>query len=183
MSRTALPPARLLAVVVPVSVIGVGAYIAATFVFVWDEPSATTIAGVSAFLVASILAAKFPVPVEGADANGVSLGFVFAVAALVLFGWAAGTFVYVTAPTLVWILDRRPPMRVIYNAGVFGIVGAVAGLILTMFHGDSSAVILAEVTVTAVTLYVINLVLVTAAIAASGSTLGYGRDWPISFRP
>ena len=175
MSRTALPPARLLAVVVPVSVIGVGAYIAATFVFVWDEPSATTIAGVSAFLVASILAAKFPVPVEGADANGVSLGFVFAVAALVLFGWAAGTFVYVTAPTLVWILDRRPPMRVIYNAGVFGIVGAVAGLILTMFHGDSSAVILAEVTVTAVTLYVINLVLVTAAIAASGSTLGYGQ--------
>ena len=85
------------------------------------------------------------------------------------------TFVYVTAPTLVWILDRRPPMRVIYNAGVFGIVGAVAGLILTMFHGDSSAVILAEVTVTAVTLYVINLVLVTAAIAASGSTLGYGQ--------
>ena len=41
--------------------------------------------------------------------------------ALILFGWAAGTFVYVTAPTLVWILDRRPPMRVLYNAGVFGI--------------------------------------------------------------
>jgi diguanylate cyclase (GGDEF)-like protein/putative nucleotidyltransferase with HDIG domain len=175
MSRTALPPARLLAVVAPVSVVGIAAYIAATMVFVLDEPSAGTVAGVTAFLIASILAAKFPVPVEGADANGVSLGFVFAVAALVLFGWAAGTFVYVTAPTLVWILDRRPMLRVIYNAGVFGIVGAVAGLILTFFDGDSSGVILAEVTVTAVTLYVINLVLVTAAIAASGSTISYGR--------
>jgi diguanylate cyclase (GGDEF)-like protein/putative nucleotidyltransferase with HDIG domain len=156
-------------------VIGVGAYLAATVAFVHDAPSATTVAGVTAFLVASILAAKFPVPIEGADANGVSIGFVFAVAALILFGWAAGTFVYVTAPTLVWILDRRPSMRVIYNAGVFGIVGAVAGWILTFFHGESSGAILAEVTVTAVTLYVINFVLVTAAIAASGSTISYGR--------
>jgi diguanylate cyclase (GGDEF)-like protein/putative nucleotidyltransferase with HDIG domain len=174
-STRALPPARLLAVVAPVSVIGVGAYLAATVVFVRDAPSATTVAGVTAFLVASILAAKFPVPIEGADANGVSIGFVFAVAALILFGWAAGTFVYVTAPTLVWILDRRPSMRVIYNAGVFGLVGAVAGWILTFFHGESSGAILAEVTVTAVTLYVINFVLVTAAIAASGSTISYGR--------
>src|SRR6478752_6418181 len=175
MSGRALPPARLLAVVAPVSLVGVAAFCAATFLFLRDPGSTTVVLGVGAFLVASTLTERFPVPVEGADANGVSLGFVFAVAALVLFGWAAGTFVYVTAPTLVWILDRRPPMRVIYNAGVFGIVGAVAGLILTMFHGDSSAVILAEVTVTAVTLYVINLVLVTAAIAASGSTLGYGQ--------
>jgi diguanylate cyclase (GGDEF)-like protein/putative nucleotidyltransferase with HDIG domain len=174
-SWRALPPARLLAVVAPVSLVGVAAYIAATFEFVRNAPSATTVAGVTAFLVASILAAKFPVPVEGADANGVSLGFVFAVAALILFGWAAGTFVYVTAPTLVWILDRRPTMRVIYNAGVFGIVGAVAGWLLTFFHGESSAVIFAQVTVTAATLYVINLVLVTAAIAASGSTISYER--------
>ena len=34
----------------------------------------TTIAGVVAFLLASTLAERFPVPVEGADANGVSLG-------------------------------------------------------------------------------------------------------------
>ena len=58
----------------------------------------TELIGVAAFLAASTFAERFPVPVEGADANGVSLGFVFAVAALVLFGWAPATFIYATAP-------------------------------------------------------------------------------------
>jgi len=110
MRGRAHPPARLLAVVVPVSLIGITAYAIATVVFARDPGSATTIAGVGAFLVASTLAERFPVPVEGADANGVSLGFVFAVAALVLFGWAPATFVYATAPTLV-ALDAQMVVR------------------------------------------------------------------------
>ena len=82
--------------------------LAATVAFARDPGSATTIAGVGAFLVASTLAERFPVPVEGADANGVSLGFVFALAALVLFGWAPATFVYATAPTLVAHRPAKP---------------------------------------------------------------------------
>ena len=54
--------------------------------------------GLAALLVASTLADRFPVPVEGVDAGGVSLSFVFGVAAIVLFGWAAGA-------------DRRLPAR------------------------------------------------------------------------
>ena len=107
MSVKALPPAKLLAVVAPVSLVGVGAYVAATFVFARDLGSTTVILGVGAFLLASMLTERFPVPVEGADANGVSLGFVFAVAALVLFGWAPATFVYVTAPTVVALIRRN----------------------------------------------------------------------------
>src|SRR4051794_30235750 len=131
MSGRALPPARLLAVVAPVSLVGVAAYLAATFTFFRDPGSTTQIAGVAAFLVASTLAERFPVPVEGADANGVSLGFVFAVAALILFGWAPATFVYVTAPTIVAIVRRNPLIRTIFNAGVFGVTGALAGWLLT----------------------------------------------------
>ena len=93
MSGRALPPARLLAVVAPVSLVGVAAYLAATYTFFRDPGSWTTLAGVTAFLVASTLAERFPVPVEDADANGVSLGFVFAVSALGLFGWAPATFI------------------------------------------------------------------------------------------
>src|SRR5256884_8422069 len=131
MSARALPPPKLLAVVAPVSLVGVGAYVAATFVFARDLGSTTVILGVGAFLLASTLAERYPVPVEGADANGVSLGFVFAVAALVLFGWAPATFIYVTAPTIVALVWRtRPPIRAIFNAGVFGFVGALAGWIL-----------------------------------------------------
>src|SRR3954463_11424481 len=182
MSGRALPPARLLAVVAPVSLVGVAAFIAATVVFARDPGSATVVAGVAAFLIASTLAERFPVPVEGADANGVSLGFVFAVAALVLFGWAPATFVYVTAPTVVALVRRNPAIRTVFNAGAFGLVGALAGLALTQLPGSSPAElgpqssagdILIQVSVTAAIVYTVNLLLVTAAIAASGSELGY----------
>ena len=73
MSGRALPPARLLAVVAPVSLVGLAAYLAATYTFFHDAESWTTLAGVSAFLVASTLAERFPVPVEDADANGAGI--------------------------------------------------------------------------------------------------------------
>src|SRR3954451_7221404 len=130
MMGRAHPPARLLAVVAPVSLVGITAYAIATVAFARNPGSATTIAGVGAFLLASTLAERFPVPVDGADANGVSLGFVFALAGLVLFGWAPATFVYATAPTLVAILDRRPLIRTAFTAGAFGLVGTIAGLLL-----------------------------------------------------
>src|SRR6476660_6502187 len=160
MSGRALPPARLLAVVAPVSVVGVAAYLAATYTFFTNPGSWTTLAGVSAFLIASTLAERFPVPVEGADANGVSLGFVFAVAALVLFGWAPATFVYVTAPTVVALIRRNPPIRTIFNAGAFGLVGSIAGWVLTQLPGASSATpsageILIQVSVTAAIVYTV----------------------------
>jgi hypothetical protein len=173
MNVRALPPARLLAVVAPVSLVGVAAYLAATFVFAQDPGSTTVILGVGAFLVASTLTERFPVPVEGADANGVSLGFVFAVAGLVLFGWAPATFVYVTAPTLVALIRRNPPIRTLFNAGAFGLVGALAGWTLTHLPGTGDAEILTQVAVTAAIVYSVNLLLVTAAIAASGSELSY----------
>jgi diguanylate cyclase (GGDEF)-like protein len=173
--RRALPPVRLLAVVAPVSLVGVAAYVAATFSFLHDPGSTGRIAGIAAFLVASTLAERFPVPVEDADANGLSLGFVFAVAALVIFGWGAATFIYVTAPTLVQILQRKPLIRTIFNAGLFGIVGTIAGSTLTHLHGSSPGAILAQVVTTAAILYAVNLLLVTAAISASGSEIAYAR--------
>src|SRR5579862_7945523 len=173
--RSRVPPARLLAVVAPVSIVGVAAYIAATLHFLGDPGSRTDIAGVATFLLASTLAERYPVPVEGADANGVSLGFVFAVAALVLFGWAPATFIYASAPTIVAIIDRRPLIRTVFNCGVFGLVGTIAGLTLQHFHGDSSEDILAQVATASAILYAINIPIVTAAISASGSQLGYWK--------
>jgi diguanylate cyclase (GGDEF)-like protein/putative nucleotidyltransferase with HDIG domain len=175
MRGRALPPARLLAVVAPVSLVGVAAYFAAAFSFARDPGSTTTVVGVGAFLVASTLAERFPVPVEGADAYGVSLGFVFAVAALVLFGWAPATFVYVTAPAAVQLADRRPLIRTLFNIGVFGTCSTVAGLVLQELHGTDAVSSLAKVAVTAAILYWVNVPIVTAAIAASGSELGYFR--------
>ena len=176
MSGRVLPPARLLAVVAPVSLVGVAAYLAATFSFLRNPGSTTTIVGVAAFLVASTLAERFPVPVEGADANGVSLGFVFAVADLILFGWAPATFVYASAPTLVALIERKPWIRTVFNAGVFGLVGTLAASILHRVDGGTGAAAIGgQVAITAATLYTANMLLVTAAIAASGSELSYPR--------
>ena len=175
MRARVLPPARLLAVVAPVSIVGVAAYCAATFHFLTHPGSRTDVAGVAAFLLASTLAERYPVPVEGADANGVSLGFVFAVAALVLFGWAPATFIYASAPTIVALIDRRPLIRTIFNAGVFGLVGTIAALVLTHLHGDDSGDVLVKVAVTSAVLYAVNIPIVTAAISASGSQLSYWR--------
>jgi diguanylate cyclase (GGDEF)-like protein len=162
-------------VVAPVSVAGVAAYAAATLVFLTSSPSAETILGVAALLAASTLAERYPVPLEGADLNGVSIGFVFAVAALVLFGWAPGTFVYATAPTIVALIERRPPIRVVFNAGVFGLVGSVAGVLLETIGGSSTRDVLVQVAVTSGTLYGLNLLLIAAAVAASGSEHRYAR--------
>src|SRR4051812_37161478 len=129
MSVRALPPAKLLAVVAPVSLVGVGAYLAATFVFASDPgrfagghsmSTATVVLGAGAFLLAWMRPEGFPAPGGGGDASGVSLGFVSAVAALVLFGGAPATFVYAPAPTVVAVIGRNPPIRTLFNAGAFG---------------------------------------------------------------
>jgi diguanylate cyclase (GGDEF)-like protein/putative nucleotidyltransferase with HDIG domain len=169
----ALPPARLLAVVAPVSLVGVAAYVAATFVFLTNPSSGTDVVGILALLAAAALAERYPVPLEGADVNGVSIGFVFSVAALLLFGWGPGTFVYATAPTIVALAERRPAIRIIFNAGTFGLVGTVAGIFLHYMHGEGTGAVLTQIVVTSVTLYALNLVLISAVVAASGSELGF----------
>src|ERR1700745_1719805 len=90
MTRRALPPPRLLAVLVPVCVAGLGVACAAAASFAVPPHKTTTLIGLAALLAASTLADRFPVPVEGVDTGGVSLSFVFGVASIGLFGWAAG---------------------------------------------------------------------------------------------
>src|SRR5690242_20726887 len=91
---------------------------------------ATVLAGVAAFLAASLLADRFPVPVDDLDANGVSLAFVFGLSAIVLFGWAAGVLVVSATPAIMQFLDRRPPIRIAYNSFAFGLAAATAGLVI-----------------------------------------------------
>ena len=71
-----------------------------------------------------VLAERFPVPVEGVDAGGVTLGFVFAVAAIVLFGWQAGVIVAAGGPTVTHLIGHRPLLRVAYNGSMFALAGA-----------------------------------------------------------
>ena len=88
---------------------------AAAVSFAVSPRDAATLAGIAGLLAASTLAERYPVPLDGIDTGGVSLGFVFCTAAIVLYGWEAGVIVGFAAP-IMQLLEHRPPIRVAYNA-------------------------------------------------------------------
>ena len=106
MSASARTPSRVLALVAPVIVAGVAAIGAAAFSVCRRRPTRSRTSPHSLGLfIGMVVAERFPVPVEGVDAGGVTLGFVFAVAAVVLFGWQAGVIMSAAAAR------RHPPRR------------------------------------------------------------------------
>ena len=91
----------------------------AAYSFATEPHTASTLLGVAALLAASTLASRYPVPIEGPNSGGVSLSFVFAASAIVLFGWAAGVLVAFAAPVLIQLSEHRPLIRIAYNGSVF----------------------------------------------------------------
>src|SRR4029079_9537659 len=127
----------------------------------------TTLVGLAALLAASTLADRFPVPVEGIDTGGVSLPFVFGVASIVLFGWAAALFVVCLAPAISQVLEKRPPLRVAYNVSVVALAATAAGAVSSPLHGDGAGGVLARVGAAASAQDAVNLILITAIVAVS----------------
>ena len=138
---------------------------AAAVSFATSPVETTTLVGLAAFLAASLLADRFPVPVEDLDASGVSLAFVFGVSAIVLFGWAAGVLVVFATPAIMQLVEHRPPMRIAYNASAFALTAAAAGWALRPVHGTDPEAIFARVSVAATACYVVNLLLITVVVA------------------
>src|SRR6266545_380215 len=88
-ARAGLPP-RLLAVLLPVCIAGLVTLAWSAVWFAREPHSGNDLVGLLLLLAASMFAERFPVPVEGADAGGVSLLYVFVVSTTVLYGWEAG---------------------------------------------------------------------------------------------
>jgi diguanylate cyclase (GGDEF)-like protein/putative nucleotidyltransferase with HDIG domain len=159
-------------VVTPVCAAGLATVLAAAFSFATAPHGATVLAGLAAFLGASLLADRFPVPVDDLDANGVSLAFVFGLSAIVLFGWAAGVLVVCATPAVMQLLDRRPPIRIAYNSFAFALTAASAGLVIAPIAGDTPAHTAARVVIATYVCYTINVLLITAVVAR-----GTRRSW------
>ena len=168
MRQPAFPPPRLLAVVLPVCLAGLGVTCAAIASFAITPHKTTTILGLAALVTASTLADRFPVPVEGVGPPGVSLSFVFGVASIVLFGWAAGLLVVVLAPAVTQLLEHRPQIRIGYNVSVVALAATAAGALSSPLGRDAGASgVLARVGAAASAQYAVNLVLITAVVAVS----------------
>src|SRR5918997_805376 len=161
-----LPP-RVLLLVAPVWAAGLGVAVAAAASFASPTHDVGDIAGPLAFLLASTIASRYPVPIEGAESGGVTLSFVFGTSGIVLFGWEAGVLIALAAPATMQLLEHRPLERVAYNASVFAIAAAVAAGLVALVDGPGTPHLVAQVAVSAAAQYSLNLLLVSAAVASS----------------
>jgi diguanylate cyclase (GGDEF)-like protein len=170
MTAATRPSSRVLAIVTPVIAAGVIALAIAVYTWATGGHSGTDVLSVATLFVAMIVVERFPVPVEGMDAGGVTLGFVLAVATIVLFGWQAGIFVAAGGATVTHLIGHRPPLRVAYNGSMFALSAVVAGLAIEWIHGNSVGALIAKIALAAFLYnWVVNLVLISAVLAASSS--------------
>ena len=168
MSSQAVTPRRLTALILPVCLAGLGVLIAAGYAFATTAHTGRELIGLAALTAAATLAERFPVPINAETGGGVlSLTFVFAVAAIVLFGWAPGALLLLTATSLVQLAQHRPLQRIAFNVAVLALVALAAGALIAPIHGQSVGAVVARVVLAATADNVVNIVLISAAIALS----------------
>jgi diguanylate cyclase (GGDEF)-like protein/putative nucleotidyltransferase with HDIG domain len=173
-ARGSLPPqtARVLPIVAPVVLTGVAALIVAASELVEDPPSLAAVAGMATLIVGATLAEAFPVPLEleGLAAGGVSLAAVFIVGAAVLYGWAPAVVVAFVALVAIQLVQHRPLDRLLYNAAVYTLSGAAAGVAARSFDADAGVgALLVDVFLGSAAFYVMNVVLIAAVVARTAS--------------
>jgi diguanylate cyclase (GGDEF)-like protein len=167
-SAQAVTPRRLAALIFPVSIAGFGVLIWAGYSFATTPHSARQLIGFAALIVAATLAERFPVPINAESGGGVvSLTFVFAVATIVLDGWAAGALLLMIATAAIHLAQHRPFQRIAFNVGVLALVALAAGALIAPINGDSVGGLLSRVLLAATADSFINIVLISAAIALS----------------
>jgi diguanylate cyclase (GGDEF)-like protein len=171
--KTALPPPRLAALVVPVVLIGLGVVAAAAFTVATTPLGAIMLLEVAGLLAAQMLAERYPVPLEGVDSGGLSLSFVFAVGTTVLYGWAIGAIVSFTSTLIIQSLNHRPRIRIAFNSAVFAIAAAIGALAISPIGMDTLPEIVASVALCAFAYNLVDMVLISAAVAlSSGKSVG-----------
>jgi diguanylate cyclase (GGDEF)-like protein len=167
-SSQAVASRRLNALILPVCLAGLGVLSAAAYIFATTEHSARALISLAALTAAATLAERFPVPINAETGGGVtSLTFVFAVAAIVLFGWAAGALLLLAATAIVQLAQHRPLQRISFNVAVLALVALAAGALIAPIQGESVGAVIARVVVAATADNIVNIVLISAAIALS----------------
>ncbi|HTO26157.1 MAG TPA: GGDEF domain-containing protein, partial [Gaiellaceae bacterium] len=151
---------------------------AAIVVFARTPHTVGEMLAICGLFIGEAVSERFPVPVEGMDADGVTLGFVFAVATIILFGWPAGVIVAAGAPAATHLLLHRPPLRIAYNASMFALCALVSGLAIELIPGDSVGALIASVALCAFLFnWVVNLLLISGVLALSSGNPFWRLAW------
>ena len=167
-AASAAAPPKVLAIAVPVIVAGAVTFAFALYRYAGSSPSARDVAQLLGLFASMVIAERFPVPLEGVSAGGMTLGFVFSVSAIILLGWPAGVIIAAGAPTLTHLAQRRPPLRAAYNGAMFSLSALAAGLVVERVPDSTVPQLVAQVVLCGVVYYwVVNLVLISAVLSAS----------------
>jgi diguanylate cyclase (GGDEF)-like protein len=176
-ARAAIPP-KVLAIVVPVIVAGTAAFAFALDRYVASSPSARDLGEFAGLFASMVIAERFPVPLEGLRAGGMTLGFVFSISAIILLGWPAGVLIAAGAPTLTHLVQRRPPVRAAYNGAMFALSALLAGLVVEHVDGNSVGALIAQVVLCGFLYYwPVNLVLISAVLSAESGRPFFTIAW------
>src|ERR671935_1781337 len=165
MSTTAVMPRRLTALIVAVCTAGGAVLVAAAVEFATSTENGSRLLGLLALTAAATLAERFPVPISPEGGGVLSLTFVFAVAAIVLYGWAVGALLLLVATASVHLVQHRPLVRIAYNVSVLAIVALAAGALISPIHGNGVGQVVARVVLAAAADDAVNVVLISAAVA------------------
>lgn len=170
-------PVKVLAIVAPVTIAGAATAGYAVYGYATASHSLSDLFALLGMFAAMALAERFPVPVEGMDAAGVTLGFVFAASAILLLGWEAGVIV-AAGGSVAELVERRPPLRVAYNGSMFALSAVAAGLAIEQVHGSSIGIIVARLVLCAfVYHWVVDLVLISAVLSADSGRRFFHLMW------
>jgi diguanylate cyclase (GGDEF)-like protein len=157
--------ARLLPLLLPVVATGAAVLAASLIALAVNPPSATSIAGLLALFAAAALAEANPVPIERLPSGQLSLAAVFYVGTAVLFGPAEAVVLAVAVRLTVDLLQHRAKVRLVFNTGAYALSAAAAGAAASFVGSETVGQLVFEVFLAAAVYYVVNIVLITAAIA------------------
>ena len=143
---------------------GTAVAIAAAVGLAADQPSLGVLLGIAALLLAAAIAEAFPLPIQGIPIGATSLASLFVVGTGALYGWEAATVVAFAVQLLVEPIRRQPLIRLAYNASVYSLAGAAAGLTAEALAGTVVGV---EVPAATAAFYAVDLFLVALVVSRS----------------
>jgi len=163
--------------VIPVSVAGIVTAGAAVVTFAREPHTPGELLAIAVLFAVMVVAERYPVPME-AIPGGVTLGFVFAVATIVLYGWQAGVFVAAGAAVVTQVTMHKPPLRILYNGSMFCLCALGSGLAVEQIHGTSTGALILQVALCAFLYnWVFNLGLISAVVSVSSGKPFFKLVW------
>jgi signal transduction histidine kinase len=161
---------RALPVVVPVWILATIGIVAALVSLVSDPPNGGEFAGLAVLLVAAIVAEAFPLQLEGVNVGATSLAIVSVVATAVIYGWPEAALVGFLTMAVVEVARKRPPVRVVFNTGLYVCAAVLAGLAAETVRGDDLVSVVAGASLGSAAFYAVDMVFLSAVVARTGKT-------------